>query len=199
MVNNIIEIKEFWNWFALNKDQFIPSKITNEFISQLDNKILSMGDFSWEIREGISKNYMLIISPGGDINLLSRTKEIISFSPDLEDWEFFHYKPEKKWDFKLSLYEEDKVQKIVDVSDWEYVLYKFPDGSFDIIFRAENLINSSDDEKIVIAEIVLESILGEELSLEYIKNIEVLLEFDDVDMQKKSSIKFLKDHFTELI
>lgn len=194
-----VQINEFWSWFIINKDEFIPKKISNEFISKLDAKILSLGNFSWEIREGFEKKYMLIISPGGDLELLQFTKEIVSCAPDIAEWEFFYYKPEKKWDFKLTLFEEENVKKIIDVIDWEYVLYKFSDGTFDIIFKAINLNNSTEDEKMIVADIVLESILGEELSLQFIKHIEFVKDFNSVDIQKKSSIKFLKDHFHELI
>ncbi|TCN50005.1 hypothetical protein D0809_24075 [Flavobacterium circumlabens] len=199
MVNDQKEINEFWNWFIINKNELVPKKITESFISQLDSKILSMGKFSWEIREGLIKNYMLIISPGGDVELLPATQKIIEFSPKIEDWEFYHYKPAKKWNFQLTLYEEDNVRKILDVKDWEYVLYKFSDGTFDIIFKAINLNESSEDEKLLVGDIVLESFLGEELSLKFIKNIEFVKDFDGADEQKKGSITFLKNHFDELL
>lgn len=199
MVTDEKKIDEFWSWFLANKLDLIPEKISDNLIAKLDSKISLMGDFSWEIREGLIEENMLIISPGGDVDLLPCTKRIIELAPKIEDWEFCHYKPSKKWDYQLTLYEESNVKKILDVKDWEYVLYKFHDETFDIILKANNLKSSSEKEKTLIGDIILESIIGEEQSLKFIKNIEFVDEFDNSDIQNKNSIKFLKEHFEELL
>ena len=199
MVIDKRKIDEFWNWFIANKLDLVPEKISDNLIAKLDSKILSMGDLSWEIREGVIEENMLIISPGGDVDLLPITKKIIELAPKIEHWEFCHYKPSKKWDYQVTLYEESSVKKILDVKDWEYVLYKFPDETFDILLKAKNLESSSEKEKVLVGDIVLESIIGEEQSLKFIKKIEFVDEFDDSDDQNKNSIEFLKKHFEELL
>lgn len=199
MENNEKRINEFWTWFIKHKTYLTPENISDNLISKLDDKILSLGDFSWEIHKGDTEENMLIISPGGDVDLIPETNKVIRLAPKIENWEFRYYKPSKNWDFQLTLYEEDNVKKILDVKDWEYVLYKFRDGTFDIIFKTRNLNSVTKDEQLLIADIVLESIIGEENSLRLIKKIEFVDEFNDVDKQKSNSIKVLKQHFDELI
>ncbi|WP_306353661.1 hypothetical protein [Flavobacterium sp. '19STA2R22 D10 B1'] len=199
MVNKERKINEFWNWFSVNQLNLQSDKISNENISQLNREIMTMGDFNWEVREGNNAKNMLIISPGGDLNLLSSTKRIIELAPEIEDWEFYYYKPSKKWNYRLVLNEEMNVKKILDVKNWEYVLYKFSDGTFDIILKTDNLNELDENQKALIADIVLESILGEEQSLKFIKNVEFVDEFNDLDKSKKNPIKFLQEHFAELI
>lgn len=192
-------VEKFWIWFEENKGFLMPDKITKLLINKLNEKILELGNFNWEIREGIYKDNMLIISPGGDINLLNLTKEIIQSAPEITGWEFYHYKPSKQWDFKLSLYELFNLKKTLDVKDWEYVLYSFSDGTFDIVLKASNLTSMSENEKNIIIDIVLESILGEEESLNLIKKIDIVNEFGDSEGERKSSIKHLKNHIEQLI
>lgn len=199
MENNEKRINEFWTWFIKHKTYLTPENISDNLISKLDDKILSLGDFSWEIHKGDTEENMLIISPGGDVDLIPETNKVIRLAPKIENWEFRYYKPSKNWDFQLTLYEEDNVKKILDVKDWEYVLYKFRDGTFDIIFKTRNLSSVTKDEQLLIADIVLESIIGEKNSLRLIKKIEFVDEFNDVDKQKSNSIKVLKQHFDELI
>ncbi|WP_163410242.1 hypothetical protein [Flavobacterium ajazii] len=199
MENNEKTINEFWSWFTTHKTDLAPENISDNLISKLDHKILSLGDFSWEIREGDTEENMLIISPGGDVDLLPETNKVIKLAPKIENWEFCYYKPSKNWDFQLTLYEESNVKKILDVKDWEYVLYKFKDGTFDIIFKTRNLNSSTKEEQMLIADIVLESVIGEENSLRFIKKIEFVDEFNIVDKQKSNSIEVLKQHFDELV
>lgn len=194
------KITEFWNWFANNESELTSDVLSNQRIEELNNKILDMGDFNWEVREGSQKRNMLIISPGGDLDLLPYTEKIIKLAPELPFWEFYHYKPRKEWDYKLALHTDNQgVKKMLSVEDWQYVLYKFSDKTFDIIFKADNLRGMSEDEKYIISDIVLESILGEEKSLKYIKQIEFVEQFGTKEIGKESSLKNLGNHFEQLI
>ncbi len=198
MATEIDNIKKIWDWFVLNQGSLFPEMITTDLINELDSKILSLGNFSWEIREGLTKDNLLIISPNGNVELLDSTKEIIKRSPNLPNWEFLHYKPAKEWDFKLSIQEDDNVQKIIDAIEWEYVLFKFSDGTYDIIIKADSIKNLPVSDKNLIADIVLESVLGEKLSLSLIKNIEFVDEFKKEHDNKKTSIQLLKSHIFDM-
>lgn len=191
-------IKKFWHWFEKHQLELEPEKIDDKFIDRLDQEILLLGNFTWEIREGNKKPNMLIISPGGDIDLLKDTKSIIELAPSNDKWEFYFYKPSKKWDYKFSFIEHSGVKRMVTAEDWEYVLLKFKDGTYDIIIKANNLNTIPEEERLIAIDIVLESILGEKLSLELIKNIELTNSFIDDYSSKKSSIKNLKDHIFKL-
>lgn len=174
-----------------------PKIITDNLIDVLDKKILSLGDFSWEIRRGEEKENMLIISPGGNLALLAVTKNIIELAPDMTFWEFQYFKPAKDWKFRFSIDNGD-VKRMLDASDWEYVLLKFPDGTYDIILKAESLNSLPKGYQEDAVEIVLESSIGEKLRLELIKDIEIANEIPNEYRGKQTSIKFLKDQIYEL-
>ena len=197
MENHIKEIHRFWSWFAKNEKLLAPKLITDNLIDVLDKKILSLGDFSWEIRRGEEKENMLIISPGRNLALLAATKNIIELAPDMTFWEFQYFKPAKDWKFRFSIDNGD-VKRMLDASDWEYVLLKFPDGTYDIILKAESLNPLPKDYQEDAVEIVLESSIGEKLRLELIKDIEIVNEIPNEYGGKKTSIKFLKDQIYEL-
>ena len=192
------KIIKFWNWFKKNQSALEPESIDDIFINKLDKEILSLGNFSWEIREGNIKPNMLIISPGGDFDLLKETKKVLKLAPSNDNWEFYHYKPSKKWDYKFHFNESSGIKRIVNAEEWEYVLLRFKDGTYDIILKADSLNMIPEDERIIAADIVLESILGEKLSLELIKDIELTNSFTNNYASKKSSIKNLKDHIFKL-
>ncbi|RMZ58950.1 hypothetical protein D1632_15400 [Chryseobacterium nematophagum] len=196
---NTYRISEFWNWFEFNQSELVPDKITDTLINELNNKILSLADLNWEIREGINKSNMLIISAGGNNDLLSIAKNIIDCAPNLKEWEYSYYKPAKKWDYRLSLKKHIGFDKEINVENWEYVLERFDDTTFGIIIKTENINTLKDDDKYTIVDIVLENILGDDLSYGLIKNVEIVNEFDDNQIKNKSIIKYLANHLLEQI
>ncbi len=191
------KIKQFWSWFVQNQEVLKPDRINNKLIEVLNQKILSLGDLNWEIGAGTKKENMLIISPGGDIDLLPLTKAVVSSSPMLADWEFYDHKPAKDWEYQFYI-EEKGVKKMIDVSDWEYVLLKFPDNTYDLLIKCNNLRAYVKDQQYDLVDIALESILGEELSLKLIKNVDIIKDFSREHLDQKSNIKHLKNHILEL-
>jgi len=188
------KIKSYWDWFIKNISQINPQTITKDMINLLDSNILELGDFAWEIREGINKANMLIISPGGDIDLLSQTKKIIEKAPETPDWEFEYFKPAKKWDYSFSLH---GVKGEINASNWEYVLLKFSDGTFDVLIKADNINFLDENDKNIAVDIVLESILGEEPYLTYITNYEIVSTFEGKYEGKENKITVLSNHFKQ--
>ncbi|SIQ98752.1 hypothetical protein [Chryseobacterium sp. RU33C] len=138
---------------------------------------------------------MLIISCGGNKELFQSAKHIISLAPNIPIWEFSHYKPAKVWDFSLSIKDTLGFGDSISVSNWEYVLLKFPDNTFDIIVKCPNITNLKDDDKYTLIDIVLENILGDEISYNFIKNVEIVNDFEDKYKNSKTSIVNLKEHF----
>ena len=61
------KIDRFWKWFAQNEGDVVRAVddeiLAESIVEQLDNFILDMGAFSWEIGAGIEKNWFLTISP----------------------------------------------------------------------------------------------------------------------------------------
>ena len=83
---------------------------------------------------------------------------------------------------------------MIDVSDWEYVLLKFPDGTYDILIKAKNLRNFQKDQQYTLVDIALESMLGEEMSLSLIKNVDIVKNFSLKYITKKSNFRNLQKH-----
>lgn len=196
---NIDKKAEFWDWFESHHSELPSDKITDALINELNDKILSLADLNWEIREGVEKSNMLIISAGGDNELIPVAKKIIEVAPNLKDWEYSYYKPPKKWNYSLSLKEHIGFDKEISIDNWEYVLLKFNDGTFGIVIKADNINTFKEDDKYTIADIVLESILGDDLSYSLIKNVEIVDDFASSQIENKNNIKYLFNHLLERI
>ena len=68
--------KIFWKWF-LNHEKIIEEIYLNKtFIDELEIKIKTLGDFTWELGPGFNKPLAFTISPGDDPNLLLETKKL---------------------------------------------------------------------------------------------------------------------------
>ncbi|CAH0143666.1 MULTISPECIES: hypothetical protein [unclassified Chryseobacterium] len=89
--------------------------------------------------------------------------------------------------------------KSIDVSSWEYVLLKFKDNTFDIIFKPININHLKKDDQYTVVDIVLENILGDELSYNLIKNVQIIDEFESSYIKNKNSVTYLANHLKELI
>jgi hypothetical protein len=191
--------KQFWSWFVQNRQLFEQDRISDQSVELIDQEISSLGDFAWEIGPGRQKSLSLTISPGGDPILLSTTKKIISYAPILDNWEFNYAKPTKEWDNYFDVIVNGK-EVGVDISQWEYVLFRSNENSYDIEIKLVNIpeaVMSEEDEVLYgIVEMVLESIIGEEKRLERIDHLEILK--DDAIEKNASSILNLNKHLDTL-
>jgi len=191
---------DFWQWFLKNRFEFEVSNFKEESIQDMDNRILTMGDFAWEIGPGKLKRFSLSISPGGDKLLIGKTKEIVAEAPILNDWEFNYAKPEKEWDnYFESIWKNRKVE--IEISSWKYILYKYEKGVYDIeIFpfgiKSEMLLDK--DHMQGLAEMVVQSLIGEEKRLTRINGIEVRTDLPLTFESKETSILLLKEHLNKL-
>lgn len=192
-------INSFWNWFSDHHKDFEESFDNRSLINELDDRINSLGGFAWEIGPGAVAENQLVISPKGDLDLLPYTKEIISYAKNIHGWEFHYTKPPKQWEliFDLQKHNGDKIR--IDASMWEYVLLKYDDGMFEIIIQTCDLHELNENEKLTVAEILLDGILGEEKRMVYICNIDVVEKLEEQYKNKKSDIKNLNKHFNSLI
>jgi hypothetical protein len=188
--------KHFWSWFIHNKQLFEEPEISDKAIELIDQQINRLGDFTWEIGPGIIKSLSLTISPGGDRNLLAITREIVSQAPIIDNWEFYYAKPVKEWDNYFDVIIDEK--KIgIDISNWEYILFRNDNGNYDIQIKPDNIpaiLLSKENQIYGIVEMALESIIGEERRLEKIDDLEVVSEFDDDIKKNGISILNLQDH-----
>ena len=168
-------------------------------LNDLDNHINKLGGFAWEVGPGLFSVNQLVITPGGDVNLLPYTKEIISYAPVIFDWEFYYAKPPKEWEFVFDFEKDDGNTVEINASCWRYVLLRYDDGMFGVIFQTHDLNGFSDIDKIIISEILLDGIIGEEHRMLFICSIDITEEFDDIHKTKSSDIKNLSSQVKTLI
>lgn len=200
MKKNKMEVKEvdilkFWNWFSTNS-KIIESNFENcDMLSNLDLKVRTFGDLAWELGSGIIKQNLFIISPGGNIDLLPLTKKIVGFAPNVDNWEFYSAKQPKDWNLRFSSVNVHGENVTIDANNWQYVLLKYGENDFEIIIYGDELKELCPEDKIKFCEILLDGILGEELRMLNINQIDVVDDFGEYE-NNRTSMPFLKEHFS---
>jgi hypothetical protein len=190
-------IQKFWKWFSKNCNNFENNFENVRLIDQLDQEVGKLGNFTWEIGPGKQKENMLVISPNGDRELLTHTKEVVKSSIPCPNWEFLYAKPPKDWNFIFDFNINDNIIAI-DTIQWLYVLLKYQDDMLEIILKADNIEDFNYNDKLMAAEIALDSALGEENRLNNICGIEIVKSFPDRYKGKESSFKNIAEHIKRI-
>jgi hypothetical protein len=177
------KIKSFWKWFAENEtrirgvlDTNFPSE-KDALINDLDNQILEFGMFTWEIGYEPDHSFFLIISPNGNWERLGLSRSIMKLAPNLDDWHFYYAKPAKEWNLQFSLFDNNVIEHQVNASNWTYILIKQGD-KFKIIIAAGNIAHLDYDTRNAAGDLVVTNLLGEELKIIKIAEIEMVNAFE---------------------
>lgn len=192
---------EFWRWFVKNEN-IIKNCIENDsspdreyVVDQLNELILSIGTFTWDIGLDDNNAWFLTISPNGDKDLLKVTKEIMRFAPDHMNWIFYSSKPVKNWNRTFSVYNYDFDVVEVDASAWHYVCFEEDDGRIELMLEAENIEHLDSEMALSAANQFVLNELGEELKIRRIASVEIV---DKLDGEyEKYPIGELKEHMEE--
>lgn len=194
-----LDINMFWDWFSKHSKDLGENFDNEKVLAEIDDRLMDLGGFAWEIGPGSKTKNQLVISPGGDLNLLPITKEIVSYAKTIPGWEFHYAKPPKEWDLMFD-FEKDNGDVIgINASNWQYVLLRYEDGGFEIIIQTHDLDSLSEDDQLVASEILLDGILGEEIRMLHISYIDVVKKFDNQYISKSSDIKNLDSHLKTLL
>jgi hypothetical protein len=193
-------IRDFWGWFAGACTTFGDTFENAAAIEELARRIAELGEFSWEIGPGLSNpsNLLLVISPGGNRDLLPRTREIVALAPACPGWEFAPARPPKQWDLRAALEYEGVGSLFLDARPWRYALQKDPQGKLRIVICAPDLTYYDPVVQQVAAGIILDGELGEEARLDHLAAIHVVAEFDESLADSANPISVLKDQWSEL-
>jgi hypothetical protein len=170
------DIGDFWRWFASVCGDFGAHFENVSLLRALDQHVTALGPFTWEVgppRD--SSENILVISPGGLVELLPETKKIVDLAPTCPGWQFFYAKRSKDWDRRFFMNDNHGNRVAVDASQWRYVLYGYPDGVFDIVIEASDLAGLEEQDRITASEIVLDGELGEQARLSLIGGIEIVV------------------------
>lgn len=141
--------KTLWQWFEAQEEKIrnaidTGEKATLEYIkNQLDEFVLSEGNFAWEIRQDDDQIWHFIISPNGDAELLMKSRTMVEEAPALDHWEFHYAKPPVHWDMQLQLVDEFFNSIALDCSEWKFVVTQQGEKT-DFSLYAENLLTLAD-------------------------------------------------------
>lgn len=204
---NSEKIEKLWNWFYDNENRILDciendNTIDQPYIKeQLDNLILDIGLFSWEIGHGSNKPWFFTISPNGDKDLLEKSKTIIISAPELEKWQFHYCKPAMDWDRKFSIYDSFMDLQDIDASEWKFVAEKSGENKVEIILEAPNIKHLDGDTAMQAADLVVINEIGEEIKIRNISNIKILDELEANFKNRKEEIQnmeaIINEYFKE--
>jgi len=164
---------EFWSWFKERSSELAAGDIPEGLIEELEARLFAIHKLDWEIGPGRNAANLFALSPTGDEELLKLTRAVIAEAPDLPDWEFCPAKPPRNWDLVFSLTVDDASIEI-DGKLWEFVAYKFKDGTYDLILKPDSTKGLSDDYLNWAAMIIADGELGEETRMELVQDLEVV-------------------------
>lgn len=195
------KISAFWQWFIEQedtiKDFFSDESETDKdkLVEEMNQLILDLGRFAWEIGEEGESGFYLIISPNGDRDLLALSKRIMAASPPLSAWNLYPAKPAKSWDWKLRLYDDFLREHEVDASGWSFILQSGPEGRVELLFEAANLHFFDAETQRIAAETAVNFLLGEEMRILHVRKIAVLPELGEGQQEGRQPIRMLREAF----
>jgi hypothetical protein len=196
---NKLNSQMFWYLFSNNHNEFGENFDNEKALAELDKRIMGLGDFAWEIGPGTKNNNQLVISPGGNLDLLPITKQIVSNAINIPGWVFFYARPPKEWKLIFHFQKGDGDVIEINAAKWKYVLLKYEDDSFEIILRTYHLTNLSEEDKLIASEILIDGILGEEARILHITYIDVVEKVDFQYLNEVNDITYLHNHFEKLM
>jgi len=190
-----IAVKDFWNWFHVNAGSIVSEIEKGARLDELDRKVNNLApDLSWEVGPGIDKQWQLVISPNLNRSLRKTACMIVAGSPELDEWEFHSARQKKDWDYRVEI-EIDKIDTplSIDAKSWRFVLLRYPDGVQEILIEANGIPKVEKEDRRLICEVVLESLLGEETLLNSVDEFELV---DKFESQLEAQVRSIRDLYS---
>jgi hypothetical protein len=187
-------LEEFWDWFVLNAEEVRRAyqEGDSEWLNdQLSRWLQSYAEgLHWEIGPYHHDADTLVISPGTRANL-PITRRLVAAAPQIPGWRFEHAKPKKKVS-KLAIRLDNARYP---AEDWTYRLTAYNEGEFvDIEVFISTGAPFDDSRGRLLCELVVETLLGEELRLERVGMITHQRVADPAGIPRVTSIRHLYDH-----
>ena len=187
------KIDEFWAWFRGIAKQLESDDENAILVTELDKRMrLLAPGLSWEIGPGLLSPMQFVVSPELDRDRREQARAIIKRAPVLTGWEFHSARQPKSWDYSIELYTGGRVVRL-NASGWTFVLLRYPDNAYEILIRGDNIDFLNDDERVEVATILLESILGEDALLDRIHEFDLVNQLEPRFAAKQRSIRELRE------
>ena len=139
----------------------------------------------------------LAISPRLNEEYLAITKEIVNYAPSCKCWWLLHAKPKKEYAPVFNMVNENGKSILVDISDWEYVLFLFEDGTFDIDICISSIEGNLETKNLAV-DVALTGLMGEERFMTLIKNIRIVDNFRE-NKKHATKLKQINEHIEKLV
>jgi hypothetical protein len=193
----IIKAIKFWTWFETIATELLQNPTRTDLISQIDDRVQSLGNFDWELGPYKEGMFYFSISPNLSNERLELTRQFAKLAPKCEGWVFLPAKPAKEWQGVWKMKNHVGKEILVDSSNWEYVLYGFEDSTFDIDIKVGELEGDLETHNLAV-NIALTGYLGEEEFMTSIANIYIVDEFEDDIKSRATQLQFIKKHIDSL-
>ncbi len=172
------EARNFWEWFVQNEALLRPGEIDDAMLVEFEKHLFRIGQFDWEIGPSfhVDGRSCFALSPGEDPAVTDSCKGLLAAAPALAGWEFLLFKPPRRWQLKFDIRASVGVRS-VDATLWEFVVYAFDDGTFDVLFKPDASCQGlSQDELMESAEVIpiLDGELGEATRRARVVDIEIV-------------------------
>jgi hypothetical protein len=186
MTSIISKIDRFWRWFSRHSADLAHNP--NLLIRDLEERLFAIVEVDWEVGPGITKTHLFSLSPRGDFELLYMTTTIIERAPDLPDWQFSAAKLPRQWNLQVQI-DHDGTLVEIDANQWEYLLYRFKDGTFNLLLKPDNRKVLSQEELELAAITIVDGELGEQKRMLLVGEIVVVGEWDATEAPHVASLR----------
>jgi len=172
-------INAFWLWFEDNLPHLHnvltnPAHASRDYVvDSLNNHLLAIGTFTWDIEAGSYRRWSLTISPNGNADLLALSRRMVAQAPELPDWEFYYAKQPTRPNLLLKVWDEEMNEQTVDANPWSYVLLPLPSGGDKLLIEAPNANHIDHETLHTTADHLATALMGEEAKILAVKAIEV--------------------------
>jgi hypothetical protein len=192
-------IHKFWQWFVKN-ESIIKECIENEdsrqretVVDHLNELILSIGVFTWDVGLNDDENWFLMISPNGNEEMMNIAHEIMEEAPKHMDWHFYAGKPAKKhWNRQFTIYDAEMDAQFIDATRWHFLVFVDEDGSLELVIEAKNSSHLDEETAESAAEYFVTHEVGESMRIRTVSSLVIVSELDKEDEDSKISVNDLK-------
>jgi hypothetical protein len=199
MSSNEDKITAFWQWFVKSEKvikeciELDSSPNQSYIVDQMNELILDLGVFTWDVGLDTSNQWFLTISPNGNNEYLKVSQEIMLSSPEHMNWNFHSSKLAKDWNRKFTVHSFEMEEFSVDAESWEFISTKNDENTFDLVLIASNVKHFDADTTELVAHQFLVSELGELVTITRIATVALVTEIEGDKEALRTPISKLKE------
>ena len=170
-------IIRFWQQFEVLAPQ-IAAQATDELIDELDQLIATLGEYSWEIGPYEANSLYIALSPNLNVDLVRSIETIVAAAPAIPGWVAIVGKPRKPEVAEVWYMTAPNGTEIaINTKAWDCVLYKFPDGIYELDVRLQGT-SLPEDLQWMAMDTHMVNLLGEFTYLTKIETVKIVAQFD---------------------